>query len=231
MRMKDVTDVLLHNACKNNSSWSGVLRQLILNHGSCKSIQNKVKTLGIDVSHFTGQAYLLNKKRPRQLHEYDIFKYLVENSDYPRTALKRRLLQEGILKLECAWCKQGSEWMGKPIMLVLDHINGIKNDNRLENLRMLCPNCNSQTPTFCGRNNPREKTTKIYTCIKCGSKISKWSESGLCIACTRIKIGLEHRRVKRPSLKKLKDMIDKKGCTEVARKFKVSRQAIMKWMK
>jgi 5-methylcytosine-specific restriction endonuclease McrA len=49
-------------------------------------------------------------------------------------------------------CGQQPMWNGKQLVLILDHINGINNDNRLENLRLLCPNCNSQTPTFAGRN-------------------------------------------------------------------------------
>ncbi|MGB2240169.1 MAG: HNH endonuclease [Pseudomonadales bacterium] len=52
----------------------------------------------------------------------------------------------------CSSCGIGDEWNGKPITLQLDHINGVNNDHRLDNLRMLCPNCHSQTDTWCGRN-------------------------------------------------------------------------------
>src|SRR6266511_923986 len=81
---------------------------------------------------------------------------LVENSTYSRFHLKRRLLASGTLKNECAVCGQGQVWMGQPLAMVLDHINGVPNDNRLENLRMLCPNCNSQTATYCAKNYMRQ---------------------------------------------------------------------------
>lgn len=65
--------------------------------------------------------------------------------------VKERLLQEGILKEQCTECGVGNEYNGKPLVLELDHINGKRNDHRLKNLRILCPNCHSQTPTFRGR--------------------------------------------------------------------------------
>jgi 5-methylcytosine-specific restriction endonuclease McrA len=64
---------------------------------------------------------------------------------------KRRLLREGLLAYECAVCGI-FEWCGRQLALQIDHINGIANDWRVENLRMLCPNCHSQTATFAGRN-------------------------------------------------------------------------------
>lgn len=77
---------------------------------------------------------------------------LVENSSYKRTNLKKRLLKDGILKNECVICGLQELWQDKHLNMILDHINGVYNDNRLENLRLLCPNCNSQTDTFSGRN-------------------------------------------------------------------------------
>lgn len=76
--------------------------------------------------------------------------------------IKRRLLRAGILENRCDDCGL-TEWRGRPISIQLDHRNGIRNDNRLENLRMLCPNCHSQTETFGTRNwkNIRTKLTAI----------------------------------------------------------------------
>jgi hypothetical protein len=68
-----------------------------------------------------------------------------------RQNVKMRLLRAGLLKDECAECGL-REWRGKRLSLHIDHINGVSNDHRLENLRMLCPNCHSQTETYGGRN-------------------------------------------------------------------------------
>jgi 5-methylcytosine-specific restriction endonuclease McrA len=71
-----------------------------------------------------------------------------------RKAVKWRLLEAGLLQNVCQDCGL-REWLGKPITMHIDHINGVKDDHRLENLRMLCPNCHSQTPTYGGRNAKR----------------------------------------------------------------------------
>lgn len=82
---------------------------------------------------------------------------LVENSTYTNIArLKIRLLREGLLEIKCYGEGCGlTEWRSKPISLQLDHINGNNFDHRIENLRLLCPNCHSQTETFAGKNKGR----------------------------------------------------------------------------
>jgi len=85
-------------------------------------------------------------------HKIPLNKVLVKNSSYHRGALKRRLLKGGLLKNECDVCGLGAVWHGKKLVLVIDHINGVNNDHRIENLRMICPNCDSQSATYCGRN-------------------------------------------------------------------------------
>jgi 5-methylcytosine-specific restriction endonuclease McrA len=64
-----------------------------------------------------------------------------------RTHLKRRLIEAGLLEAKCNRCGIDA-WRGKPLSVQIDHVNGLRNDNRLENLRMLCPNCHSLTPTY-----------------------------------------------------------------------------------
>ena len=93
-----------------------------------------------------------NRKRAASNIPFEIF--FSEGSTVDRKSLKRRILKEKLIEERCADadCGNGPWWNGKPLILVLDHINGVYNDNRLENLRFLCPNCNSQQETFAGRN-------------------------------------------------------------------------------
>ncbi len=80
---------------------------------------------------------------------------LVEDSTYTNTNhLRRRLIEEGIKQARCEGCGL-AEWKGAAIPLQLDHVNGRRSDNRLENLRILCPNCHAQTATWCGKNKRR----------------------------------------------------------------------------
>lgn len=80
-------------------------------------------------------------------------KIMVENSPYTnnRIRLKQRIIEAGLLAYECSECGLGPEWNGKTLVLQLDHINGVNNDHRLENLRILCPNCHTQTATYAGK--------------------------------------------------------------------------------
>ena len=144
------TDEELREAVASSFTKSEVMRKLGLtvrpgNHGT---ITKHIKRLNLDTTHMTGRAHGTSVSPVKRKLE-DV---LVENSDYSRHALKKRLLKEGLLKNKCAKCGI-KEWNNKSLIMVLDHINGINNDNRIENLRMLCPNCNSQTSTFC-RNKP-----------------------------------------------------------------------------
>jgi 5-methylcytosine-specific restriction endonuclease McrA len=79
-------------------------------------------------------------------------KVYTENSSFPRHRLKERLIRENKIPYSCQECSNEGEYNGKKLSLQLDHINGVNNDNRLNNLRFLCPNCHTQQDTYAGKN-------------------------------------------------------------------------------
>jgi len=91
---------------------------------------------------------------------------MVEASSYSRAHLKRRLFSEGLKQRQCEMCAQDENWRGGRLALILDHINGIPDDHRLENLRILCPNCAATLATHCGRKNL--VTLQLLKCLHCG---------------------------------------------------------------
>lgn len=134
-----------------SNSFADIIRKLNLNVCGAQydAVRWKVKQLGLDPSKFDKTKYrnaMLQKVRK------DLSDILVENSSYTCFfRLKKRLIAENLLKYECALC-QLIDWKGLPISLQLDHKNGNDSDHRLENLRLLCPNCHSQTENYAGRN-------------------------------------------------------------------------------
>ena len=90
------------------------------------------------------KKYVESIRRPNE----EVF---VENSDYARHHIKRRVIKEELVTYKCFNCGNTGEWMGKPLPLILDHINGVNNDNRVENLRFACSNCDSQLDTYKNR--------------------------------------------------------------------------------
>lgn len=115
---------------------------------------------GVDISHWK-MGLSSNKGRKFQVKKIPLDSILVEGSTFNRTNLKIRLVNEGKLEYKCRDCDNTGVWNGKPITLQLEHINGISNDNRIENLCFLCPNCHSQTHTYAGKNVRLDKIRKM----------------------------------------------------------------------
>ena len=252
MRYRNYIDSDIIAAVKNNLSIAGVLRELGLKGkgGNYTTISQAFKRLELDTSHFTGQGHLKGRNHSWAI-KIPLEDILVKDSTYCNNSnLKKQLFEKGLLENKCQLCELESEWKGKPIVLRLDHINGINNDNRLENLRMLCPNCDSQLDTFAGRNttnslkigerinienkpienkpNVKNKYIKKKNCSVCISIIADSNKSGLCLSCAQRKsVG----RINRPKKELLIKEVKEAGYSSVGRKYGVSDNAIRKWIK
>lgn len=117
-----------------------------------KQLYKRIVTLRLYTGHFKGKRWAKGLERPEcNTRGYKLEDILVKGIFISGQNLKRKLIKEMKWKDECVWCKIGPSYNGKPITLQLDHINGNNTDNRIENLRILCPNCHSQTNNWCSK--------------------------------------------------------------------------------
>lgn len=136
------TDSELELAVANSLSLAQVLRKLNLAiaGGSYTFIRGHILRLGLDTSHFAGQQ---GKNRFGKSKGLTLEQILVAGSPYQSSEIRRYILAAGIKENRCEVCSI-SAWNGKPITIELHHRNSVRNDHRIENLQMLCPNCHSQ---------------------------------------------------------------------------------------
>ena len=147
----DIPEYEFINIISRNSSLTAIAKEIGVTH--CGSISRRIEMLKIDQSHIktgldSNRGRKFGKSSRRIPHEL-LFK---ENSRHGRRTAKFRIISDELIPYICQICGIYPLWNKKALVLILDHINGIHNDHRLENLRFLCPNCNSQTDTFSGRN-------------------------------------------------------------------------------
>jgi hypothetical protein len=149
-KSRNYTDEEFAKVVKESGSLRQVLSKLNLREagGNYQCAKERIKKLNLSTTHFHGQAWNKGKKLPER---QPIETYLVENRLVQSNNLKKRLINEGLKQHKCECCGI-AEWNGKITPIELDHIDGNRYNNTLENLRLLCPNCHAQTETYRGKN-------------------------------------------------------------------------------
>lgn len=201
LSMKEVIDKLgyaTHSGSNNNT------------------VKNRINKYNIDISHFTTNQSIVQRT------EENVF---IENSTASQATLRRWYQKGNYTPYICSICGQEPIWQGKELTLILDHINGSNHDDRLENLRWVCPNCNQQLDTTNGKNRKQQYTKKKF-CVDCGKEISL--NSIRCLDCANKKraVSLEDMPITR---EELKELIRTTPFTTIGTNFNVSDNAIRKW--
>jgi len=212
---------------KSHSS-SEVLRHFGFNRSSHRTLKSRISAERISTAHFVINYPPIQKAA-------SLSDIMTVNSSYSRGHLKTRLIREGLLKEECFKCGCGTSWCGEPLVLILDHINGVNNDHRLDNLRLVCPNCNSQLSTFAGRNGRGKFVSATpnsarRSCLDCGKQLSE-KKSERCKQCSNTHKGVQRRVIDWPSYEALQQRISQSNRSVVARELGVSETAVRKMLK
>ncbi len=224
--MENYDDKLIIKYISESATIADVLRKLNLDPKgrNYKIVNDTIKKYGLNTSHFLGKSHAKNK--PRLIVNWDQF--LIQDSGIILGGnRKKKLITEGLLINKCYICGLTS-WLNNSISLQIDHVNGINDDHRLENLRLLCPNCHSQTKTFAGRNIKKPKKHTYNQC-KCGKE--KRIQSKMCLMCVNLTKLDTLTKIVWPNNDELLIMIKSSNMTQVSKKLGVSSNAIKKRLK
>jgi hypothetical protein len=230
------TETEARTAIARSRSFAEALRRL----GMCASGNNwrTLKTYAIEVwripvDHFDPHAASRAALERSRFAARPLADILIEGSPFSRSQLKRRLYEAGLKARRCELCGQDELWRGRRMSLILDHVNGVNDDNRLENLRIVCPNCAATLETHCGRNVMRTRR-----CATCGAEFRPANSkqrhcSHRCGGRSDASRNAQKasRRVPRPPYEQLVAEVAEMGWRPVGRKYGVSDNAIRKWVR
>ena len=214
------SDEEFKNIVKQSSSMKEISTKIgytAISGDSLARIRKRIDFLNLSTEHFSEM-----NKRTVKRNEDNIF---IENSTANQSTLRRWYKKGEYTPYICSICGQEPIWQGKDLTLILDHINGSNHDDRLENLRWICPNCNQQLDTTGSRNIKKEKLEKHYYCIDCGKEIYKGATR--CAKCA----SKQNRICERPSREELKKLIRTTPFTQIGKMYNVSDNSIRKWCK
>ena len=227
-KLSTITKEELEEIVLNCSTYADVLRKLdFINPAgsSYRCLKDKIKQFNISTSHMTHYSN-------GGFKIYSNEEMFIKGSKVAQSALRTRVKRNNLIPYKCAICGNTGEWNNKPLTLTLDHINGNRTDNRLENLRYLCPNCDRQQDTFGAKNKTRyynfstkSINKKVYRCDKCGKFISKGNR--LCMDCYQ-KLKAKNIPPKEVIIEELKNFTT---FVALGKKYNVSDNTVRKWCK
>lgn len=153
--MKPYTKEWLEELCKDSYSYAEVLRKAGRKQGggTQATLRKKIEEFQIDISHFTGQRWQASPNAKPQVYQekYSLKEIFVQNSPVSHKVMRGYVERHNILEYKCQECGCNGIWQDRPLSLQIHHKNGDNSDNRIENLCYLCPNCHSQTESYCRR--------------------------------------------------------------------------------
>lgn len=166
--MRKYTKDWLEELCKNSHSYAEVLRKAGRKQGggTQATLRKKIEEYDIDISHFLGQAWHKDPNyecKQASKEGYTVEEVFIENSPVTQKVLRGYVERHNIIEYKCQNCGCDGKWQDGIIALELDHINGNNTDNRIENLRFLCPNCHALTNTYRGRNKALKAKCREHT--------------------------------------------------------------------
>lgn len=237
--MSNRLDYISKNELQEIANGCTSIRELLLKCGYTTYSRNdlvlkkRIAEDNINISHFT------NRSKDKNIWNEDTI--FIKNSKAGQTVLRKYYYKGNYTEYKCSICGQGPEWNGKPLVLILDHINGDNHDDRLENLRWVCPNCDHQLPTFGAKNILNKRDLGINTKEKVNSNICpicggpKYEKAKVCKNCFSKKGTTNNiknsRKISIPSKQELLTQFNNFNYNKekVAEYFHVSEMLIKKW--